>query len=93
MTRKHALSAITLAAVAAFLGGCTANDTTFGGAVRTNVALQVINPDPTPHDEALPGGSGDRSAMAAEHYRKGTVKQPVSIQTTSKSTAGGSGPN
>ena len=28
------------------LAGCTANDPTFGGAVRNNYALQVINPEP-----------------------------------------------
>jgi type IV pilus biogenesis protein CpaD/CtpE len=88
MIRRHAVSAL---AVAMILGGCTANDTTFGGALKTNIALQVIDPDPEQRTDAMEGGSGELAARAAENYRKGTVKQPVSIQTTGGSSASGSG--
>jgi type IV pilus biogenesis protein CpaD/CtpE len=74
---------------AALLAGCTPNDTSFGGALKTNVALQVINPDPVPTGTAQAGGSGEQAGRAAEHYRKGTVK-PLSVQTTS-GIGGGSG--
>jgi hypothetical protein len=87
------MTAISIVAVATLVVACTANDTTFGSALRTNVALQVIDPDRAARSDAVPGGTGEGSALAAEHYRKGTVKQPVSIQTTTKATGGGSGSN
>jgi type IV pilus biogenesis protein CpaD/CtpE len=88
-------------AATALLGGCTANDTTLGDSLRTDIALQVADPDPAAHTNAAPGDSGVQAARASEAYRKGTVKPPVSIQTTSKSggsgssagSSGGGGPN
>ena len=88
MTRTHACLTLSLAA-AALLAGCTANDTTLGDALRTDIALQVVDPDPAARTSAAPGDSGVLAARASENYRKGTVKPPISIQTTSKS--GGSG--
>lgn len=88
MTRTRVYLTLSLAG-AALLGGCTANDTTLGDSLRTDIALQVVDPDPAARTNAAPGDSGVQAARASENYRKGTVKPPVSIQTTSKS--GGSG--
>lgn len=73
------------------LAGCTANDPTFGGAVRSNYAMQVINPDPHYEGTLVEGGDGQRSAAAVERYRTDKVKKPQSIRTTSGTGGGGSG--
>lgn len=83
---------IPLIAMAAIpLAACTPNDTTWGGAVKHNVALQVIDPEPVYAGELMEGGSGQHAAKAVERYRKGEVKQPVSIQTTTRLSGGSSG--
>lgn len=82
-----------LIASAALLAGCTPIDTTLGDAAKTDYALQVINPEPTPvsaEQGVMEGGSGTQAAAAAERYRKGAVKQPQS-QTTTSGRGGGSG--
>lgn len=71
------------------LAGCTANDPTFGGAVRSNYALQVINPEPRYEGTIVEGGEGTRSAAAVERYRTDRVKKPATISTTSGSGSGG----
>ncbi|HJT40894.1 MAG TPA: hypothetical protein VJ762_11235 [Sphingobium sp.] len=68
------------------LAGCTANDPTFGGAVRSNYALQVIDPDPRHEGTIVEGGEGTRSAKAVERYRTDAVKKPATISTTSGSS-------
>jgi len=73
------------------LVGCTANDPTFGGAVRSNYAMQVINPDPHYEGTLVEGGNGQTSAAAVERYRTDKVKQPKSIRTTSGIRGGSSG--
>ena len=75
------------------LAGCTPIDTTLGDSVKTDYALQTINPDPKPvpaEAAVMEGGSGTQAANAAERYRKGAVKQPQS-QSTSAGSGGGSG--
>ncbi|KRC78372.1 hypothetical protein [Sphingomonas sp. Root241] len=77
------------------LAGCTPIDATFGDAVKTDYALQVINPEPRPvsaETAVMEGGSGDLAGAASERYRKGAVRQPQPVQTTTKSS-GGAGPN
>lgn len=71
------------------LGGCTPIDATLGGAVRQNVAVQVVNPQP-----AVTSGwdtSGDRAALAMKRYRTGTVIEPHGITTTSGIQGGANG--
>ena len=100
MIRTRAFLALSLAA-AALLGGCTANDTTLGDSLRTDIALQVADPDPAARTSAAPGDSGGQAARASATYRKGTVTPPGSIPTTSESgrsggsggSSGGGGPN
>lgn len=78
----------------ALIAGCTPIDTTFGDAVKTDYSLQVVNPDPRPvpaNAAVMEGGSGTQAANAAERYRKGAVKQPQQIQTTSGGSGSGGG--
>ena len=78
---------ITLLGLAA--AACTPNDVTLGGAVRHDLALQTIDPDPVYTGAEIEGGSGTHGAAATERYRKGTVKQPESIKTSQGSGSGG----
>lgn len=76
------------------LAGCTPIDTTFGDSVKTNYALQTINPDPKPvpaEAAVMEGGSGTQAAGAAERYRKGAVKQPQAQSTGGGSSGSGGG--
>jgi hypothetical protein len=76
------------------LAGCTPIDTTFGDSVKTDYALQTINPDPKPipaEAAVMEGGSGTQAAGAAERYRKGTVKQPQAQSTGSGGSSGSGG--
>lgn len=75
------------------LGGCTPIDATLGGAVRQNVAVQVINPDPGLPDTW--NGDGDRAALAMKRFRTGTVLEPQGITTTSgiRGSSGSGGGN
>ncbi len=75
------------------VAGCTPNDPTLGGSVRTVYAQQVINPEPQQQTDQIEGSDGQRSAAAVDRYRKGSVKQPRSIRTTSGIGGGGSGGN
>ena len=80
--RRLSLAAMLIAPA---LAGCTANDPTFGGAVRSNYAMQVINPDPHAATGLVEGGDGTKSAAAVKRYRTDAVKKPASINTTSGS--------
>jgi hypothetical protein len=65
-------------------------DPGFGEAVKYDMAIQVIDPDPVYTAEgARPGDSGDKAAGAVKRYRSGQVKEPTKESTT---TGGGSGP-
>lgn len=75
------------------LTGCTPNDPTFGGAVRSNYALQVINPDPHYDGATVEGGEGARSAAAVERYRTDKVKKPATIRSTQSGNGGSGGSN
>lgn len=73
------------------LAGCTANDPTFGGSVRSNYAQQVINPEPRYEGTMVEGGDGAKSAAAVERYRTDKVKKPATISTTQGSGGGAGG--
>lgn len=75
------------------LAGCTANDPTFGGAVRSNYAMQVINPDPHYEGTLVEGGNGQTSAAAVERYRTDKVKKAQTIRTTSGVSGSSGGAN
>ena len=54
---------------------CTPVDPGFGEAVRYDMAVQTVDPDPQyPADAAQPGDHGEKAQKATERYRKGTTK-------------------
>ncbi len=87
-------SLLSTMALAIALAGCAtppladATASEFGDANRATYAAMIVNPDP--HYDAPMTTSGEQAAAAADRVRKGTVKQPDSIRTTS-GTGGGSG--
>jgi type IV pilus biogenesis protein CpaD/CtpE len=83
--------ALSLLLIATPLAGCTPVDATFGGALKHNVAQQVINPDPEYAGEIVEGGNGARSAAAVDRYQKGAVKEPVRESTSESASGSGAG--
>ena len=83
---KLTLTAVALGALA----GCAPVDAGLGEALRYDMAVQTVNPDPVyPEDALQPGYHGEKAQKATERYRKGSTK-PVQTITTSNS-GGGSG--
>jgi len=77
------------ALVALGLASCAPVDPGFGEAVRYDMAIQTVNPDPVyPEDGAQPGDNGEVGANAVKAYRKGETK---TLQTQSTSNIGGIG--
>ena len=73
----HMVLALSLTAVA----GCAPVDPGLGEAVRYNMAIQTVNPDPVyPEGGAQPGDNGEKGAKAVKAYRSGTTK-PVQAQS------------
>ena len=63
-------------------------DPGFGEAVKYDMAIQVIDPDPVyTAEDAQPGDTGQKGAEASKRYRSGQVKE-----VEQQATAGGSGP-
>ncbi len=82
-----------LVAAAAMLPGlaaCTPIDAGFGDSVRTNMAVQTVEPDPA-YDGPWEEASGAKTAAAVERYRTDKVKQPKGIRTTTGITGGSGG--
>jgi hypothetical protein len=71
--------------------GCAPVDPGFGEAVRYDMAVQTINPDPVyPEGGAKPGDNGEKAQKATERYRKGTTKA-LKIQSAGGSSGSGGG--
>lgn len=68
-------------ALAVTAAACTPTDVTFGNAVRTTMAAQVVDPDPQ-YAEPVPATDAAKSAAAVERYRTDRVKRPDTISTT-----------
>lgn len=83
--RKALLAGAALLALA----GCTPNDTGIGDAARANYAAQIVDPDPQ-YAEAMTT-DGSQVAGAQDRYRKGTVKKPVGVKTTTGGSGSGGG--
>ena len=81
------------------LGGCTqiypvslSADPGFGEAVKYDVAVQTIDPDPVyGPDSAQPGDHGEKGQKAVDRYRKDSVKQVQQMGTRSSTSGGGGG--
>lgn len=82
------------AALALLLAGCNtthsvigAEDKRFGEAVKYDLAIQTINPDPVySPDGALPGGDAAKAAAATKRYRTDAVKAVEEIKTSNSAT-------
>ena len=72
------------------IAACTPVDAGFGDSVRTNLAVQTIDPEPV-HNGAEPDYSGQKGAAAVERYRTDKVKPPKGIRTTNTIGGGSSG--
>lgn len=83
--RKALLAGAALLALA----GCTPNDTGIGDAARANYAAQIVDPDPQYAEVMTTDGS--QVAGAQDRYRKGTVKKPVGVKTTTGGSGSGGG--
>ena len=71
-----------VSAIALLAAGCTPVDYGMGEAIKYDMAVQTVNPEPVyAPGAAQPGGAGERGALAAERYRRGTVKEPVTMST------------
>lgn len=69
-------------------GACAPVDHGLGEALKYDMAMQTIDPDPVyPPGSAEPGTSGATNAEAAKRYRTGNVK-PVQTTTTTSATGG-----
>ena len=80
-----------LAALGLCAGACAPVDHGLGEALKYDMALQTIDPDPVyPPGSAEPGTSGTAAAEAAKRYRTDAVK-PVEVVNTAKAAAAGSG--
>lgn len=84
MTIKRVLTACAALLV---VSACTPNDIGLGDAARSNYAAQVVNPEPVYEDAMV--ADGNQSAAGQERYRKGTVKKPVGVKTTTGGTGSG----
>ena len=83
---KHILFAVSLLVLA----GCVPVDPGLGEAVRYDMAIQTVNPDPVyPESGAQPGDNAEKGAKAVKAYRSGETKD-LKVQSTS--TGGGGGP-
>lgn len=78
---------IAVAAAALAVSACTPNDSGLGDAAKANYAAHIIEPDPI-YTEAMVA-NGAQTAASQDRYRKGTVKKPVGVKTTTSSTGGG----
>jgi len=87
---RFKLNLIIPAAAVASLAACAPVDPGHGEALRYDMAVQTINPDPVyPEDGAQPGDNGEKGAEAVKRYRKGETKE---LKIEASSSSGGGGP-
>jgi len=80
---------IAVAAAALTVAACTPNDIGLGDAAKANYAAHIVEPDPVYADAMVANGA--QTAAAQDRYRKGAVKKPVGVKTTSGGSGSGSG--
>ena len=86
MNSIHALTLAGTVATMLFLGGCNTPGTgpgsaSFGNAVRQNVAVQAVDPEPAAIEEA-PALDANRTAIAIGRYQVDEVKEPRRLRTS-----------
>jgi len=80
--KELAMRIFSIALLGLAASACTPNDVTLGGAMKHDVAMQTIDPQPRYSGTEMEGGSGPHAAAAMDRYRKGTVKEPETMKTT-----------
>ena len=86
---RFRLTLIISAAALASTTGCAPVDSGLGEAVRYDMAIQTVNPDPVyPEGGAQPGDNGEKGAEAVKRYRKGDTKE-LKVESTSSGSGGG----
>lgn len=91
---------LTVAVAMLLIGGCDtvdpktgSADPGFGEAIKYDMAIQTINPDPVyVAGGALPGDNGDKGAQAVKRYRTNQVKPLEIMSTSSAGSRSGTGP-
>ncbi len=85
------ISAVALAGCASEIGhhagGLAATHDAFGSAVRNNIAVQTVNPEPAAADVTA---GGARTAAAVAAYQADDVEKPRAPGTMSIQASGGS---
>ncbi len=79
---------IAVATAALAVSACTPNDIGLGDAAKANYAAHIVEPDPVYADAMVANGA--QAAAAQDRYRKGAVKKPVGVKTTSGGSGSGS---
>ena len=86
-------SRIAMALAMVAVAGCTQVDHGFGEALKYDMAMQTIDPDPVyPPGGAQPGDSGERGANAVQRYLQGAVIDVAAESTTTTASGSSSGP-
>jgi hypothetical protein len=86
-------SKFALSLVLVSVAGCTQVDHGFGEALKYDMTMQTIDPDPIyPPGGAQPGDSGERGANAVQRYLQGSVTDVASESTTTGVSGSSSGP-
>lgn len=86
---RFKLKLIVPAAGLASLAACAPVDVGMGEAVRYDMAIQTVNPDPVyPEGGAQPGDNGERAADAVKRYRTGETTE-LKVESTSSGSGGG----
>lgn len=70
------------------VSACTPNDIGLGNAAKANYTAHIVDPDPQYADAMVANGA--QTAAAQDRYRKGTVKKPVGVKTTTSGRGGSS---
>ena len=71
--------------------GCTSVDHGLGEAVKYDMAMQTIDPDPVyPSGGAQPADNAEVGVGAVRRYLQGTVKEVVPATTTTSASGGSS---
>lgn len=99
MSSRHLLVPALLALLAACqtapapLPQAGSMDAGLGEAVKYDIAIQTIDPDPVYRPGgAQPGDSGEKGAAAAKRYRTDQVKETERQATSTMGTGSSSGP-
>ncbi len=75
---------IAVAVSALAVSACTPNDIGLGDAAKANYAAHIVEPDPAYDGPQV--ANGNQTAAAQDRYRKGTVKKPRGVRTTTGSS-------